>query len=109
MILSPLQTLTSFGLGQNVSELTESSEKYLPLPDEIMKVERKKANELAEAGAQESFGNNEVEKLQCMRCIGDETDCGTLMLVRTRSKATAELGDVSGGKILLTLLEVVWV
>ena len=42
-------------------ELTKSSEKYFPLPDEILKVERKKAKELVEAGVQESFGNNEVE------------------------------------------------
>ena len=56
-------------------ELTKSLEKYFPLPDEILKVERKKAKKLVVAGAQESSGNIEVEKLQCMRCQGDETDC----------------------------------
>ena len=59
-------------------------------------MESKKAKELGEAGAQESFGNDEAEKPQCMRCKGDETDCSTVMLVRTRSKAAAELGGVYG-------------
>ena len=66
--------------------------------DEILKVERKKSKELVEAGAQEPLWNNEEEKLQCMRCSRDETNCGAVMLVRTRSKAVAEQGNGSDGK-----------
>ena len=51
-------------------------------------------------GQEESFGNNEVEKLQCMRCSGDETNCGAVMLVRTRSKTVAKQRDDSGGESL---------
>ena len=35
-----------------------------------------------------------------MRCFRDETDCGAVMLIRTRSKAVVEQGNVSDGKSL---------
>ena len=66
------------------------------MPDEILKVERKRAKNLVDAGPQESFGNKEEERLQCLRCQGDETSCGTVMLVRTSFKAAEPRGDQAG-------------
>ena len=69
-------------------EVTNPSERYFLLHDEILAVERKKVKSLIEAGKEESFGHKEVDKLQCIRCSGDETNCEAVM--RMRSKAMAE-------------------
>ena len=53
----------------------------------------KRAKKLVEAGPQESFGNIEGERLQCMRCEGDETDCGTVMLIRTRESISTSFPE----------------
>ena len=77
-------------------EMTKCTEKYYPLPDDILRGERKKAEELVEAGPQESFGNKEEERLQGLRCQRYETSCGTVMLVRTCSKSAKLRGNQSG-------------
>ena len=40
------------------------------MPDEILKVERKKAKALVEAGAEESFRNNEIESFNASDAKG---------------------------------------
>ena len=65
---------------------------------EILKVQKKKSKQLEEESAQDSFENSEESRLQCMRCSGDENDCGAVMPIRTRSKGMAEQGDGSDGK-----------
>ena len=54
-----------------------------------------KSKRLADSNAEDTFGNNEESRLQFVRCSRDENDCGTLMLIRTRSKGLAEQGDGS--------------
>ena len=78
--------------------MTKCTEKYYPFPDDILRVERKMAKEPVEGGPQESFGNKEEERLQCLRCQGDETSCGTVILVRIHSKYARLGGNQSGGK-----------
>ena len=76
-------------------EVTKSYEKYHQLPDEILKVQKKKKRVLADASAQDSFGNKEKSRLQCVRCFGEEDEGGTVMLVQTRSKGLIEGEDGS--------------
>ena len=58
-------------------------------------MEKRKSKRLADSNAEDTFGNNEESRLQFVRCSRNENDCGTLMLIRTRSKGLAEQGDGS--------------
>ena len=58
-------------------------------------MEKRKSKRLADSNAEDTFGNNEESRLQFVRCSRDENDCGTVMLIRMRSKRLTEQGDGS--------------
>ena len=58
-------------------------------------MQKKKSTRLADANTEDTFENNEESRWQCDRCSGDENDCGTVMLIRMRSKRLTEQGDGS--------------
>ena len=60
------------------------------MPDEVFRVKKKKKKKLTEASADENFSNNEVEKIQCARCEGEEETCGAIMLIQTRARKLRE-------------------
>ena len=45
---------------------------------------------MIEASADENFSNNEIEKIQCARCEGEEETCGAIMLIQTRARKLRE-------------------
>ena len=60
---------------------------YTPLPEEVLKVKKKEAKALVEAGSGENFGNGETEeKYQCLRCNASEDEFGAILMVKTRLK-----------------------
>ena len=60
------------------------------MPVEVFRVKKKKRKKLAEASADENFSNNEVEKIHCARCNGEEETCGAMMLIQTRARKLKE-------------------